>query len=78
MFCSFSNSKFTFKAKTSPNNNVLISVQFFGELEICHLNPDTLDTDDNSKKFEVFHFFGTWISGVSSGGCGNDGHSKLK
>ena len=53
-------------------------MKYFGELEICHLTPDTLDATDNQKAFEVFNFYGSWIPGVSSGGCGNDGHSKIK
>ena len=52
-------------------------MKYFGELEICHLSPDTLDATDNKKTFEVFNFYGSWIPGVSSGGCGNDGHSKI-
>ena len=55
----------------------LFSMKYFGELEICHLSPDTLDATDNKKTFEVFNFYGSWIPGVSSGGCGNDGHSKI-
>ena len=35
------------------------------------------DATDNKKTFEVFNFYGSWIPGVSSGGCGNDGHSKI-
>ena len=49
--------------------------KYFGELEICHLTPDSLEDDDNSrKKFEVFHFYGEWKAGETSGGCGNDGN----
>ena len=50
-------------------------LKYFGELEICHLTPDSLEDDDNSrKKFEVFHFYGEWKAGETSGGCGNDGN----
>jgi putative alpha-1,2-mannosidase len=30
------------------------------------------------KTFEVFNFYGRWIPGASAGGCGNDGHSKIR
>lgn len=52
-------------------------LKFFGELEICHLSPDSVDANDNAKKFEVFHFFGSWRSGSSAGGCGNDGNRNF-
>ena len=32
------------------------------------------DTDNSRKKFEVFHFYGEWKAGSTSGGCGNDGN----
>ena len=47
---------------------------YFGELEICHLTPDSLEDDDSRKKFEVFHFYGEWKFGSTAGGCGNDGN----
>ena len=50
---------------------------YFGELEICHLTPDSVDSDDNRKKFEVFHFYGEWSFGSTAGGCGNDGNGKI-
>ena len=49
-------------------------LQYFGELEICHLTPDSLEDDNRRKRFEVFHFYGEWKSGSTSGGCGNDGN----
>ena len=49
---------------------------YFGELEICHLTPDSVNNEDTSKKFEVFHFYGAWKSGSTAGGCGNDGNRK--
>ena len=49
---------------------------YFGELEICHLTPDSVNNEDNSKKFEVFHFYGAWSFGSTAGGCGNDGNRK--
>ena len=51
-------------------------LKFFGELEICHLTPDSVSSEDNRKKFEVFHFYGKWEFGSTAGGCGNDGNSK--
>ena len=51
-------------------------LKFFGELEICHLTPDSVSSEDNRKKFEVFHFYGKWELGSTAGGCGNDGNSK--
>ena len=51
-------------------------LKYFGELEICHLSPDSVDTGDNQKKFEVFHFYGSWRAGSTSGGCGNAGNGK--
>ena len=49
---------------------------YFGELEICHLTPDSVNNEDNSKKFEVFHFYGAWNFGSTAGGCGNQGNRK--
>ena len=49
-------------------------LKYFGELEICHLSPDSVDVGDNRKKFEVFQFNGDWRAGLSSGGCGNAGN----
>ena len=49
-------------------------LKYFGELEMCHLGPDSLDAGDNRKKFEVFHFNGSWLSGSTAGGCGNAGN----
>ena len=51
---------------------------YFGELEICHLTPDSYEDNDSRKKFEVFHFYGEWNFGSSAGGCGNDGNRKLQ
>ena len=51
-------------------------LRFFGELEICHLSPDSVESADNRKQFDVFHFFGEWKSGSTAGGCGNDGMRK--
>ena len=51
---------------------------YFGELEICHLTPDSVNSEDNSKKFEVFHFYGAWKFGSTAGGCGNDGNRKKR
>jgi len=49
-------------------------LRYFGELEICHLTPDSLEDDNSRKRFEVFHFYGEWKAGSTSGGCGNDGN----
>ena len=51
-------------------------LKYFGELEICHLSPDSVNVGDNKKKFEVFHFNGSWRAGSTSGGCGNAGNCK--
>ncbi len=53
-------------------------LKYFGELEICHLTPDSVEGDDAAgrsagKRFEVFHFRGEWRRNRSSGGCGNEG-----
>ena len=50
-------------------------LKYFGELEICHLSPDSIDTGteaSNKVKFEVFNFNGEWDYG-SAGGCGSQG-----
>ena len=52
-------------------------LKYFGELEICHLSPDSVDVGDNKKKFEVFNFNGSWRAGSTSGGCGNAGNCKI-
>ena len=50
---------------------------YFGELELCHLQPDAVGAEGNIKnKFDVFHFNGQWIRGKNSGGCGNAGTCK--
>jgi len=49
-------------------------LRYFGELELCHLSPDAVETSDNAKRFEVFHFGGSWTQS-SAGGCGNAGLS---
>ena len=53
-------------------------LKYFGELEMCHLGPDSLDAGDNRKKFEVFHFNGNWLAGSTAGGCGNAGNGTKK
>lgn len=52
-----------------------LSYRYFGEVELCHLNPDSVD-GGGQKKFEVFHFNGQWMRGRTSGGCGNEGMRK--
>ncbi len=49
-------------------------MKYFRELEICHLSPDSIDQKDSHKRFEVFHFYGSWQNGSTAGGCGNDGN----
>ena len=51
-------------------------LRYFGELEMCHLTPESAEGSDNRKKFEVFNFFGNWRAGSTAGGCGNDGYRK--
>ena len=46
-------------------------LKYYGELEICHLAPESVDMEDADKKFEVFMWHGEWRRGVSAGGCGN-------
>ena len=47
-------------------------MQYFGEVEICHLTPESAEGEDGvgNKRFEVFHFNGAWRRGRTSGGCG--------
>ncbi|XP_040572029.1 uncharacterized protein [Lepeophtheirus salmonis] len=47
--------------------------RFFGELEICHLTPDAavVNFDPHAtriKRFEVFHFFGSWSNAKNTSG----------
>ena len=52
-------------------------IKYFGELEICHTTPDSIEATNESKtRFEVFHFDGRWDN-KSAGGCGNDGMGNL-
>lgn len=55
-------------------------LKFFGELEICHLTPDSFTTGSGgekvSRQFEVFHFHGQWVAGKTAGGCGNSGQGQ--
>lgn len=50
---------------------------YFGEVEICHLTPDSIDDHNRHTKFEVFHFYGEWKSGSTAGGCGNGGKAAF-
>ncbi|CAH2268450.1 jg16880 [Pararge aegeria aegeria] len=47
----------------------------FDRVEICNLNPDSLDPDECpegcTKKWEMSVFEGEWVRGVTAGGCRN-------
>ncbi|XP_045485364.1 calpain-B isoform X4 [Pieris rapae] len=49
--------------------------QHFDRLEICNLNPDSLDPaecpEGCTKKWEMSVFEGEWVRGVTAGGCRN-------
>ncbi|CAG2100227.1 unnamed protein product [Medioppia subpectinata] len=42
----------------------------FTRLEICNLSPDSLG-EDNKRHWEVSYFEGSWVRGISAGGCRN-------
>ncbi|XP_035451462.2 calpain-A-like isoform X1 [Spodoptera frugiperda] len=48
-------------------------VTHFSSVEICHLNPDSLDPEECpegcTKKWEMSVFEGEWVRGVTAGGC---------
>ncbi|KAI1295389.1 Calpain-A [Halotydeus destructor] len=45
----------------------------FTRLEICNLTPEPLDEEEGSpKQWEASVFDGSWVSGVSAGGCRNN------
>lgn len=50
-------------------------VNHFSRVEICNLNPDSLDPDECpegcTKKWEMSVFEGEWVRGVTAGGCRN-------
>ncbi|XP_060807956.1 calpain-B isoform X3 [Amyelois transitella] len=50
-------------------------VQHFSRVEICNLNPDSLDPEECpegcTKKWEMSVFEGEWVRGVTAGGCRN-------
>jgi len=47
-------------------------VQYYDQLEICHLSPDCLDhCEGDAPKWQVNNFHGSWINGQSAGGCRN-------
>ncbi|XP_035737794.1 calpain-A-like isoform X5 [Vespa mandarinia] len=48
--------------------------QYFTQLEICNLNPDSLtegDINAGKKRWEMSVFEGEWVRGVTAGGCRN-------
>ena len=55
-------------------------MQFFGEVEICHLTPESAEGGEGdgngNRRYEVFHFSGAWRRGRTSGGCGNEGFAQ--
>ncbi|XP_050555731.1 calpain-B isoform X6 [Spodoptera frugiperda] len=50
-------------------------VTHFSRVEICNLNPDSLDPEECpegcTKKWEMSVFEGEWVRGVTAGGCRN-------
>ncbi|XP_046400174.1 calpain-A-like isoform X4 [Ischnura elegans] len=47
----------------------------FSRLEICNLNPDSLESEEDDsgrKKWEMSHYEGEWVRGVTAGGCRNN------
>lgn len=47
-------------------------LKHFDRMEICNLNPDSLDAEDSMrKKWNMNTFEGEWVAGVSAGGCRN-------
>lgn len=50
-------------------------VNHFDRVEICNLNPDSLDPEECpegcTKKWEMSVYEGEWVRGVSAGGCRN-------
>lgn len=50
-------------------------VNHFSRVEICNLNPDSLDPEECpegcTKKWEMSVFEGEWVRGVTAGGCRN-------
>ncbi|XP_026324466.1 calpain-B isoform X3 [Hyposmocoma kahamanoa] len=50
-------------------------ITHFSRVEICNLNPDTLDPSECpegcNKKWEMSVFEGEWVRGVTAGGCRN-------
>ena len=51
-------------------------VHYFGEVEVVHIGPNSMDGDDIDQKYDVFPFKGSWNED-SAGGCGNDGIRKF-
>lgn len=46
-------------------------VNKFDRIELCNLNPDSLDQSSTAKKWEVSYYEGAWVRGVTAGGCRN-------
>ena len=47
-------------------------LNYFGELEVVHVRPDSMVVDGGkAKHWDVFHFSSKW-EGKTAGGCGND------
>ena len=52
-------------------------LQYFGELELVHVRPDSMAVDSGkTKRWDVFHFSSKW-EGETAGGCGNDSIGEL-
>ena len=53
-------------------------LEFFGELDVVHIRPDSMLKNGCMGKTDVFHFNGKW-EGETAGGCINDrGESLLQ
>lgn len=48
----------------------------FDSIQICHLTPDTVHGGGGQREWNITEHHGSWVEGVTAGGCGADPHQE--